>query len=264
MRSPASAFDLRTALSAELRAAADELDSEKPKAIHRARVRLKRARALARVGHACAPGLADVFNDSARSVMHVLAQTRHLAALAEAARKTAARTSKREAAALHSIAEALDIERQTSEPANLAAARAGLRDLAALAQVWPEASARQIRRGALQLVHRARRARRRAAGEDDVAVRHDWRKREKDRLYAAQLLGDAWPKIRRRTLGRKLGDVLGDERDALLLIERMHADPTLAGEGKSGRRARKALERRHRVLAARADELGARVHADNA
>ena len=83
MRSPGPAFDLRAALSRELRGAATALDAgDKPKAIHQARVRLKRARALARVGHACAPGLSNVFNDSARAVMRTLAQVRDLAALA--------------------------------------------------------------------------------------------------------------------------------------------------------------------------------------
>lgn len=87
MRSPGPAFNLRAALTQELHAAAEELDKSpgKPKTIHRARVRLKRARALARIGHACAPGLSNVFNDSARAVMRTLAEARDLAALAEAA-----------------------------------------------------------------------------------------------------------------------------------------------------------------------------------
>lgn len=264
MRSPGPAFNLRAALTQELRAAAEELDKSpsKPKSIHRARVRLKRARALARIGHACAPGLSEVFNDSARGVMRTLAEARDLAALAEAARKTADRAAKREAAALEAIAEEIDADRAALGPPDLDLVRSGLRDLAALAQVWPEASARQIERGANRIIRKARIARRRASDASNPERRHVWRKREKDRLFAATLLEDAWPTRRRRKLGAKLGDVLGDERDALLLIEHVLNAPSC--DGKTGKRALKALQRRLNVLATRANDLGARVHAGGA
>lgn len=264
MRSPGPAFNLRAALSQELRAAAEELDkpNAKPKAIHRARVRLKRARALARVGRACAPGLAKVFNDSARTVMRALADARDLAALAESARKTAAHATKREASALAAIAAGIDAERLALGAPELDGVRAGLRDLIALAQVWPDASERQIARGARRLVRRARSAQKRAVDAHNPERRHQWRKREKDRLFAASLLGHAWPARRRRKLGEKLGDVLGDERDALLLIDRMQSSPH--EDEKAAKRALRALNRRLRVLSARADDLGARVHAGGA
>ena len=49
MRSPGAAFDLRAALTQELSAAIEEIDTPipRPAAVHRCRVRLKRARALA-------------------------------------------------------------------------------------------------------------------------------------------------------------------------------------------------------------------------
>jgi hypothetical protein len=262
MRSPGPALNLRAALTQELRAAAEELEKieSKPRAIHRARVRLKRARALARVGRACAPGLSEVFNDSARSVMRMLAEARDLAALAEAARKTAKHAHKSEAAALEAIAEEIDAERAAIGGPDIDTLGSGLRDLIALAQVWPEASARQIERGASRLVRKARRARKRAQEVGNPQRRHQWRKREKDRLFAATLLEDAWPTRRRRKLGEKLGDVLGDERDALLLIEHVLNAPLC--DGKTGKRALKALQRRLGKLSCRANDLGARVHAD--
>lgn len=266
MRSPEPASDLRAALQQELRAALEELEESKgrPKGIHRCRVRLKRARALARVGRACAPGLSQVFNDSARGVMRTLAQPRELAALAEAARRIGEKSGKRAEEALTTVAETLDAERGALGPLDMEAARTGLRDLSALAQVWPEASARQIKRGAMRLVRRARRARRLGYGADEAKRRHDWRKREKDRLYAAMLLDDAWPKPRRRKLGDKLGDVLGKERHASLLIERISAEPALAGVDKAPKQALKALKRRCRTLAARADAMGAQLHVGGA
>ena len=58
------------------------------------------------------------------------------------------------------------------------------------------------------------------------------------------LLGDAWPGKRRRKIGEKSAKSLGGERDALLLMERIVAEPELAGEDKAVHRALKALNRR--------------------
>lgn len=263
MRSPAPAFDLRASLSQELHAALEALETSegRPKRVHRCRVHIKRARALARVGKTCAPGLSKVFNDSARAVMRQLAGARDLAALAEAARVAAKRSSKREAAALTFAAESLDAERAFMPALDMEAAKAGLKDLIALAHVWPEASARQIKRGAERIARRARKARRRGRGADEPVRRHEWRKREKDRFYAAELLNGSWPSRRRRKLGEQLGDVLGRERDALLLIARIEDEPALAGGAKPARRALRALNLRRRRFADRADGLGADLHA---
>ncbi|MEJ0060385.1 MAG: CHAD domain-containing protein [Terricaulis sp.] len=186
---------MRAALSDEITKAIAELNETpaRPKPVHRCRVHIKRARALARVGRACAPGLSDVFNETARSVMRALAQTRDLAALGEYARTLSKRSGKKQAAALLIVAEKFDAMRAACPPLNLDAIRAGLRDLLALAQVWPEASPRQIEKGADRIAWRARVACRRGRGADAPARRHEWRKREKDRLYAALLLGKAWP-----------------------------------------------------------------------
>ena len=268
MRSPAAAFDLRAALSDEVRAAISELDKEplRPKIVHRCRVRLKRARALSRIGRNGAPGLAKVFNDSARALMRSLAQERDLTSLADAARGLAKKTRKKESAALAAVAETFERARDTVAPMNLEAIRAGLKDLLALAHVWPEASPRQIARGAERIARRARRAQRRGHDSDAPARRHKWRKREKDRLFAVDLLNGAWPddRKRRRKVGEKLADVLGHERDALLLIERIAAEPALAGGHDGAKRALKAVQRRRAKLSARADAIGRVLHADHA
>lgn len=262
MRSPGPSFDLRAALSREIRAATIELDSAgaKPKAVHRCRLRIKRARALARVGRACAPGLSAVFNDSARASMRTLAQARDLNALSDAARALAEESRKKTAAAFNAVADKLESARALLAPLNIEAVRAGLKDLLALAQVWPEASGRQIRKGAERIARRARQARRRGQGSSEPARRHQWRKREKERFYAVTLLDAAWPehRPRRRKTGEKLAEILGCERDALLLIERLKADPTLAGE--ASQRALRELARVRERLGAHADKLGAKLH----
>lgn len=266
MRSPEPAFDLRAGLTRELRAALEELDdvANDPKAVHRCRVRLKRARALSRVGYVGAPGLSEVFNDSARAVMHALAHARDVAALGETARKLAKKTKRKEAAALSTLAEALAARCAPLDELDIETIRAGVKDLLALAQVWPEASPRQIRRGARRVAKRARRAHRRGSASEQIAPRHEWRRREKDRLYAALLLDAEWPRRRRLTLGDRLGDVLGKERDALLLLHCLEQSPHLAGSPKAAARVYRAVMRRARRLAARADALGAELHADGA
>lgn len=261
MRTPGPAFDLRAALSEELRAAQSHLEALPldPKSVHQCRVRIKRARALARVGGVCAPGLSEVFLDAARGLMRNLARARDPAALAQAARLTARKCGKRKSAALNRIAEQIETTSNAAQSMNLDAARAGLKDLLALAQVWPEASSRQIRKGALKLDQRARAARNAGIASDDQRLRHRWRGREKDRYYAADILGDAWPGKRRRQTAEKIAAKLGDERDSLLLIEKLAAEGAASVESKSAKRAFNALNRRRAKSARRADALAARL-----
>ena len=93
-------------------------------------------------------------------------------------------------------------------------------------------------------------------------MHHMWRKREKERFYAACLLGRAWPEAlpRRRKRNAALGDMLGRERDLQLVIDRLLSDWPEGGERHALRDLRKVRKR----LAKRALELGRRVHADGA
>lgn len=263
MRTPGPAFDLRAALCEELRIAAGELESTPldARAVHQCRVRVKRARALARLGHTVAPGLSSVFVDAARALMRNLAHARDAAALKEAAQDAAKNGGKRTAAAFSTVSQSIDEAIAVRQNLNIEAAHAALKDLTALAQVWPEASRRQIRRGAKRLIRRAGRARARSVNSVDPVRRHEWRRREKDRFYAASILNDAWPGKRRRKLTEKIGVALGGERDALLLMERLVAEPDLAGDDKALRRALKTLNRRRAKFARRANALAAHIPA---
>jgi len=263
MRSPDSAFDLRAALTKELRAAADELDRSglQPKGVHRFRVRLKRARALARVGAAGAPGLANVFNETARALMRTLSPLRDAAALPKAARRAAKRARKDERPALERVAEALELRLLALPPEDIEAVRTDIGHLIAMAKVWPEASPRQIARGAKRIAKRARAAWADSRGSNDAAHRHEWRKRIKDRQHAAAILGDAWPARRRLATCRKLGELLGRERDAALLLDLLEAAPALAGSEAAAAQAARGVRRRRKALAKRADALGRRLHA---
>jgi len=264
MRSPGSTFDLRASLSEEVRGAIGELEGGgDAKAVHACRVRLKRARSLARVGHTFAPGLSAVFNDSARGIMGSLADARNLSALARSSRRLAKRSKKRAAAGLKTAGDALEAAREAAAPIDLAAVNAGLRDLLALAQVWPEASARQVKRGARRVVRRARKAWRQGSEREASAdKRHAWRQREKDRLYAAALMEDVWPARRRHAANQRLVDLLGREHDLMLLTQRLEASPSLAGDEASATAALKALKVRRKQLTKRARRVAARLHGE--
>jgi len=261
MRSPRAAFDLRAALVDEVRNAVAEFERgpTKPSAIHRSRVALKRARALARVGSAGAPGLAEVFDGSARSLMRTLGAARDKWVLEQSARDLARQTGKKSRSELNALADRMCALRRATPSLNVDAVQAGLHNLLLISQVWPEASERQVARGAKRLARRARKAWRRAREGLSPDVRHKWRKREKDRLYAAILLGAAWPQDhpRRRKFNAALGQTLGDERDLLLVMERLVTDRPADGN----QRALKTLGKVRKRIAKRADKLGRALHA---
>lgn len=263
MRQEAEAFDLRAALRDEL-AAAETALSDMPGAagVHRCRVAIKRARTLARIGCVAAPGLADVFNSAARALMADLAAARDAAALAECARIEARKAPTHAAQALMRASAALTAQADAISPPDVDAARRALRGLAALAQVWPDANPSQVKRGVNRLIRRARKARKRADGTQKPARRHRWRKREKDRQYASELAGPAWPEEIKRRRGRaaKLTHALGGERDLLLLMERLASAPDLAGGAKETAAALGALRKAHVLRAKKADRLGRLLH----
>lgn len=263
MRGTAEAFDLRAALQAELAAAQDALAlSDTAQAVHRCRVCVKRARALARVGAIGAPGLAGLFNDAARALMADLSAARDVAALRDCAKAEARKAGPQAAVALERTAKSLARQMESAPLPDGEAVAAQLRDLVALANVWPEPSPAQVARGVKRVIKRARKAFKRARGSAKAARRHRWRKREKDRLYAAQLTGAAWPEKVKRRRGRAqtLTRALGGERDLLLLIERLEREPALAGGGKAAAVALGALITVRNRRAKKADRLGAKVH----
>jgi hypothetical protein len=257
-------FDVRDAMASQIKAAlaacvAEHLDE---KSVHECRVHLKRARALARVGQFAAPGLFDVFNDVARDVMHALSAARDLAALAKAARDLAASSGPHRRQALLACAKTLDRERADLAPIETDKVRASLRDLIALTKVWPDVTDAHVRQGAAKIARRARKAYRQGYRAKRAELRHAWRKREKDRLYVVDLLSAHWPKdlAKRRASSRALAECLGKEREVLLLIEKLNANPALAGNAKATARALKASAKSGRHLRKTARKLGAKLH----
>lgn len=170
------------------------------------------------------------------------------------------KSNKRAARAFELVAHAID-ETAASRPGlNLEAARAGLKDLLALAQV--RARLRSGKSGAAPSGSTGARA---VPAVAALGPRIRWcamsgARAEKDRAFAADILGpDVWPGRRRRKTGDKIGVALGGERDALLLMERLVAEPEMAGDERDLVRTLKRLNRRRAKLARRADALSEKM-----
>jgi hypothetical protein len=262
MRSPGAAFDLRAALVDEVRSAYEcfARDPANPGAMHRSRLALKRACALSKVGAVSAPGLSEVFGDGARALQRTLSRACDAWTLEQSARMLAKKAGKKRIRReLRALADRAEAQQRAAAPLNAEAILTDLNNLLRIAQVWPDASERQVARGAQRLARRARKGWRRAFDETSPKLRHAWRKCEKDRFYAASLLGSAWPQDepRRRKRNQALGEALGRERDLLSVMERLATDRPANGD----QRPIKALGKLRRRLARRARKLGAKLHA---
>ncbi|MBI3438209.1 MAG: CHAD domain-containing protein, partial [Proteobacteria bacterium] len=115
-----------------------------------------------------------------------------------------------------------------------------------------------VKRGARRVARRARKAWRQGNDKDAPEDRrHLWRQREKDRLYAASLLGAAWPTRRRHGASARLVKLLGKEHDLALLAQRLEQSPSPGGAEAA---ALKALRSRREQLVKRARRAAEQLH----
>jgi CHAD domain-containing protein len=142
-----------------------------------------------------------------------------------------------------------------------------LRDLCGLrerAQRWdlPERPGLTIVESDLRRIYRQGRQRMHLLerGKGDAHAMHEWRKRVKDLRYAAEILS-------LRSIARpadRLGEVLGEEHDLVVLAGLLSPPGRAPFKGKRGKRARKALlkriARRRRRLRRRALREGERLY----
>lgn len=250
-------YDARAAFLAALFAAEISLQTKEPvTAVHGARINLKRARAIARLGGMKAA------RRGARSVLKALAPARDLAALAAVAAKAARRTRGKAEQGLAATAETLRAylaaENSKLDLADIQAKlRALIADSARLQKIPVDPA-----HAAADHIAQTERAWRDARKTNSLEARHVWRQREKDRALAQTALGNLWPagvEPRQHTRAR-LTAALGVERDVRLLARRIKENPDLAGGKSAARAARRALKRMARRYQDRADRLGRRLH----
>jgi hypothetical protein len=194
--------------------------------------------------------------------MLTLSPARDLAALEDAARQSAKKQPAKVRVILTQISRALGATRAKEEELPLEPILVALKALQARALALPVFDSTEIDRDVRRVARRARKAYHKAIHNGGADARHIWRKREKDRLYAALLLGPAWRARApaRRAIAQSLGETLGAERDIVLLIERLEHEPDLAGPKGAARHARAALRKKAKRLAKRANALGALLH----
>jgi CHAD domain-containing protein len=230
--------------------------------VHDARLALKRARALARVGSAWAARRAASFDRETRALLRALGAWRDADVQRETARRLGRKAPPELGAALRGLARDGDDARGLAHLVKVEGFRVALGKLQAMAETWPRAPRGGLVEGIARVIQRARRGWKRARGTKDARVRHRWRRREKERLHVAQLLVEAWPVgvSRRRRLNRRLDAVLGEEHDLLLLQRRLKSGVS----GKARRSGSDHVGRRIGRVRRQADALGHRLHAGHA
>jgi CHAD domain-containing protein len=256
-------FDLKSALRTQLEAAIDAFENLKPDdAIHRGRVALKRARALARLAQHAEPALAGQMIVQIRPIMQRFSEARDLAALEACAKRWAAVEKPPARAALTGVARRIAAKRKTVAAPALSDAVEDVRRLIFYLSAWPDIPDEAIARGAARLDKRARKGFARAMASPAVEVRHTWRKRAKERFYAIFLLDQFWPSKlrRRRVITQRLGETLGQERDIILLLDVLRSEPSLAGSPDQADRAHAALSAHREALMKRGNALGRKLH----
>jgi hypothetical protein len=252
---PLPPFSLKAAINTQMAAATAALAlPDGAAAVHETRIALKRLRVLARIADFAAQDGGAALELAAQAAMKRLAHARDLAALEHAARAIAEETKGDARQFLVRSASVFAWMRRLAEATALNEGAIAVVRLAPIAEAVPEITEDGARRAAKSLALRARRAFKTGAGSRAVSLRHDWRKREKDRRYGAALLASAWLGPHRRKTAGKLTEALGRERDCGLLIERLRADD------RTPAKALKCAKRHRRALARTADRLGAKLH----
>ncbi len=252
---PPPPFSLRAAIAAQMKAAEDALAlPNAAAAVHETRIALKRLRMLARIADYVTPQGGAALEVAAQTMMRHLGHARDLAALEHAAQAVADEARGASFTYLNRVAGDFARQRRVAEVSALNEAAIALVRLRPIAEAVPDATPSQVRRAARRLNERARTAFGRAEGRSRIWVRHDWRKREKDRRNATLIIGRNWPGKVRAGTARRLTEALGRERDALLLLDRLKSSP------RTSKRVLRLIKKYRRDRARRADKLGARLH----
>jgi CHAD domain-containing protein len=127
-----------------------------------------------------------------------------------------------------------------------------------------------FRSGLMRTYGRGQEALEAVLAERSVEHLHEWRKRVKDLWHQLQFLQGACPVVLGESADRyhELADLLGDDHDLTVLTQVLaqeltqFAEPAAAGEEPLASRLQCLIERRHEELREQALELGHRLHAD--
>lgn len=274
-RNEAAAQGLQRMAAEQVRQAHKELSSLRPtpeEAVHEARKRFKKVRALLRLAR---PSLGDTFtqeNVHFRDMGRALSLQRDVEALGETFAALSTRFESRFSSALLS-----DIDRALTTWKLKVEETAPLETQ--LREVLPALEAARVRipdwnlhgdgfdlleDGLERILTQGRRAMKRARKQGATEAFHEWRKRVKDHWYHVTLLQRVWPAPMRgyaRAL-KSLSDHLGDHHNLAVLREHLEMGEFLSAEGRDA--LLPLVEEELKRHAAAAFPLGAHVHAESA
>lgn len=242
-------------------------------AVHRSRRACKSLRALLRLVRPVFPEAKRenrVLRDAARG----LAGSRDRLVLYETAKGLAERLPAAKGRQARPAVEAL--ERSWREPADsgetdsdrLAAFVTHMQALADRVPHWSlEADGFEAIAGGLGRYYEGgREAMREAVTTVEGEAYHAWRKRAKDFDHHLRLLTPVWPPVMRATRKQvsRLGDLLGDHHDLVVLCDTLESNPDRHGSSDAIAPLTLAAHRKLRRLEAKAAPLGRRLYAEPA
>jgi CHAD domain-containing protein len=244
----------------QLEAAAEGLerghDEDPVEAVHDARKRIKKTRALLRLAR---PGLKRTVyhrrNRALRDTGRGLSGARDADVLAETVDLLAERFVGRLPERFFTTARAplaarAEAEREATDPGEHAAA------LRALAQnEWPlrELSSEALAESLKRTYARGREAFERADRKPTATNLHEWRKRVKDLWYQERLLQESWPSVMQAQAkeAKKLSKLLGEDHDLAVLADNVDDSRML-----------ELIEQRRAELLDHSRALGRRIYAE--
>ena len=217
----------RDQLDGAVRALEERFVDEPAKAIHDARKRIKKTRALLRLARP-AMGRKAVRreNDALRAAAATLSAARDADVLVETVDDLAERYVGRLPSATFEAVRASFSGGDGSRPTpSVDEALAGLREVRARVDDWPlgDADRDDVLAGEGK-AYAAGRAQLPEAGDaPDVEELHEWRKRVKDLWYHGLLLRNAWAPVveTQAEEAHRLSEILGDDHDLFVLHERL-------------------------------------------
>ena len=267
------AVGIRRIVDEQLQSALDELrradDANADEAVHAARKRLKRVRAVARlVRDELGESVFAQANASFRDAAARLAEARDAAVLVKTLDSLEDKVADREAFA--AARQRLDARRTAVSRRGLEQGD-GLETVARAVEqaghrvaVWPidRDGWRALRPGLRRVYARGRRAHKLAEIDAPADLFHEWRKQVKHLWHHLEVLEPVWPPVMKKLADEchRLADLLGDDHDLAVLRETLepHAAPDCDGRSPVTDAARAVQGQLRRDARA----LGARVYAD--
>ena len=241
----------------QLEAAADGLrdDPTDAEAIHDARKRLKKTRALLRLTRPALKRKAfRSRNRALRDAGRSLSAARDAEVLAETVADLASRYPGR---AAFSPVHAVLVAREEEPEGSVATLDSLIEASWPLARLEPDMFAAALERTYV----RGREAFAVADRKPTAENLHEWRKRVKDLWYQERLLEEAWPGVLKAQAkeAKKLSKLLGEDHDLSELASTLRSDPELAALSAD---LQPLIAERRSVLLARSRALGRRVYAE--